>query len=75
MVSDSAALCDVAQVLESEKDNVKALYRRASARIDLCEFELAGSDLRTVLELDPNNRCVDVHSTAGCNAVQHAATQ
>ncbi|KAJ1696961.1 hypothetical protein LUZ63_005473 [Rhynchospora breviuscula] len=46
------------KVLEMESTNVKALYRRAQAYIQLADFDLAELDIKKALELDPNNRDV-----------------
>jgi len=53
VTSSAFFLC---QVLEIESCNVKALYRRAQAYIELYDLELAKTDLRKALELDPNNK-------------------
>ncbi|KAI3833806.1 hypothetical protein MKX03_011371, partial [Papaver bracteatum] len=45
-------------VLEIESRNVKALYRRAQAYINLVDFDLAELDIKKALEIDPNNRDV-----------------
>lgn len=39
-----------------ESKNVKALYRRAQANINLDEFILAENDIKKALEIEPNNR-------------------
>lgn len=44
------------QVLELESTNVKALYRRAQAYIELADLELAELDVKKALEIDPDNR-------------------
>lgn len=44
------------QVLELETTNVKALYRRAQAYIQLTDLDLAELDIKKALEIDPNNR-------------------
>jgi FK506-binding protein 4/5 len=46
------------KVLESESTNVKALYRRAQAYINLADLDLAEIDIKKALEIDPNNRDV-----------------
>ncbi|XP_057795094.1 peptidyl-prolyl cis-trans isomerase FKBP62-like [Salvia miltiorrhiza] len=46
------------KVLEVDDKNVKALYRRAQAYINLVELELAKKDIKKALEIDPNNRDV-----------------
>eukprot|EP00747_Dinoflagellata_sp_TGD_P058953 gnl/TRDRNA2_/TRDRNA2_151349_c0_seq1.p1 gnl/TRDRNA2_/TRDRNA2_151349_c0~~gnl/TRDRNA2_/TRDRNA2_151349_c0_seq1.p1 ORF type:complete len:575 (-),score=154.49 gnl/TRDRNA2_/TRDRNA2_151349_c0_seq1:139-1863(-) len=43
-------------VLDSEPDNVKALFRRASACIAVHEWPEATADLRRLLELEPENK-------------------
>lgn len=44
------------KVLEVDDKNVKALYRRAHAYINLVELELAENDIKKALEIDPGNR-------------------
>lgn len=39
-----------------ESTNVKGLYRRAQAYIQLADFDLAELDIKKALEIDPNNR-------------------
>ncbi|KAJ4838881.1 Peptidyl-prolyl cis-trans isomerase fkbp65 [Turnera subulata] len=46
------------KVLELESQNVKALYRRAQAYIQLADLDLAEFDVKKALEIDPNNRDV-----------------
>ncbi|KAL5711713.1 peptidylprolyl isomerase [Ranunculus cassubicifolius] len=46
------------KVLELETNNVKALYRRAQAYIQLADLDLAEFDIKKALEIDPNNRDV-----------------
>ncbi|CAN1302161.1 Peptidyl-prolyl cis-trans isomerase FKBP62 [Linum perenne] len=46
------------KVLEMDSRNVKALYRRAQAYIQLADLELAEFDIKKALEIDPNNRDV-----------------
>ncbi|KAL5213803.1 hypothetical protein ABZP36_002955 [Zizania latifolia] len=46
------------KVLELESTNVKALYRRAQAYIELADLELAEFDVKKALEIDPDNRDV-----------------
>ncbi|KAI4374419.1 hypothetical protein MLD38_012416 [Melastoma candidum] len=48
------------KVLELESTNVKALYRRAQAYIQLTDFDLAEFDIKKALEIDPENRDVKV---------------
>ncbi|KAI8574213.1 hypothetical protein RHMOL_Rhmol01G0337300 [Rhododendron molle] len=44
------------KVLELESKNVKALYRRAQAYINLADLDLAEFDIKKALEIDPDNR-------------------
>jgi FK506-binding protein 4/5 len=44
------------KVLELESTNVKALYRRAQAYMELSDLDLAEFDVKKALEIDPNNR-------------------
>lgn len=44
------------KVLELESTNVKALYRRAQAHIELLDLDYAETDIKKALELDPNNK-------------------
>jgi FK506-binding protein 4/5 len=46
------------KVLELESTNVKALYRRTQAYIELADLELAELDVKKALEIDPDNRDV-----------------
>ncbi|KAJ8560734.1 hypothetical protein K7X08_022594 [Anisodus acutangulus] len=46
------------KVLEIESANVKALYRRAQAYMNVADLDLAEFDIRKALEIDPNNRDV-----------------
>ncbi|KAK7083442.1 hypothetical protein SK128_001155, partial [Halocaridina rubra] len=43
------------KVLKLDKQNVKALYRRAVANTEIQNYELAEEDLRSALLFDPNN--------------------
>lgn len=43
-------------MLELESSNVKALYRRAQAYIQLADLDLAEFDIKKALDIDPNNR-------------------
>ena len=46
-------------MLETESTNVKALYRRAQAYMNMADLDLAEFDIKKALEIDPNNRyCV-----------------
>lgn len=53
---EAAKLCT--KVLELDSQNVKALYRRVQAYIQLADLELAEADIKKALEIDPNNRDV-----------------
>ena len=46
------------KVLEIESRNVKALYRRAQAYIQLADLDLAELDIKKALEIDPDNKDV-----------------
>ncbi|XP_047310595.1 peptidyl-prolyl cis-trans isomerase FKBP62-like [Impatiens glandulifera] len=46
------------KVLELDSRNVKALYRRAQAYMNQADLDLAESDLKKALEIDPDNRDV-----------------
>ena len=46
------------KVLDLESRNVKALYRRAQAYIQLADLDLAEFDIKKALEIDPDNRDV-----------------
>ncbi|XP_057808471.1 peptidyl-prolyl cis-trans isomerase FKBP62-like [Salvia miltiorrhiza] len=46
------------KVLELESSNVKALYRRAQAYMNLADLDLAEIDIKKALEIDPANRDV-----------------
>ncbi|XP_061366694.1 peptidyl-prolyl cis-trans isomerase FKBP62-like [Gastrolobium bilobum] len=46
------------KVLDLESTNVKALYRRAQAYMELTDLDLAEFDIKKALELDPDNRDV-----------------
>lgn len=46
------------KVLELDGKNVKALYRRAQAYIQLVDLDLAEMDIKKALEIDPDNRDV-----------------
>ncbi|KAI3772846.1 hypothetical protein L6452_04040 [Arctium lappa] len=48
------------KVLEMESRNVKALYRRAQAYINVEDLDLAELDIKKALEIDPDNRDVKV---------------
>jgi tetratricopeptide (TPR) repeat protein len=46
------------QVLELEPENLKALYRRLQAYVQIGELELAHADIAKALRIDPENKCV-----------------
>ncbi|PWA88994.1 70 kDa peptidyl-prolyl isomerase [Artemisia annua] len=46
------------KVLELESTNVKALYRRAQAHMNLADLDLAEIDIKKALEIDPDNKDV-----------------
>lgn len=48
-------VCAKTQVLEKDGGNVKALYRRAQARLALGEFVEAETDLKRALLEEPGN--------------------
>ena len=52
--SAASALCS--RVLERDPQNVKALYRRACARLELQEYLEARRDLASAAKLEPTNR-------------------
>lgn len=52
------------KVLELESRNVKALYRRAQAYIQLADLDLAEFDIKKALEIDPDNRDVKLEHKA-----------
>ncbi|KAG6478260.1 hypothetical protein ZIOFF_061695 [Zingiber officinale] len=52
------------KVLELESRNVKALYRRAQAYIQLADLDLAELDIKKALEIDPENRDVKIEYKA-----------
>lgn len=43
-------------MLELDGKNVKALYRRAQAYMNLADLDLAEIDIKKALEIDPDNR-------------------
>lgn len=53
---EAEKLCS--KVLELDGQNVKALYRRAQAYIQLVDLDLADIDIKRALEIDPDNRDV-----------------
>lgn len=51
---EASKLCT--KVLELETTNVKALYRRAQAYMNMADLDLAEFDIKKALEIDPENR-------------------
>ncbi|KAL3633269.1 Peptidyl-prolyl cis-trans isomerase fkbp65 [Castilleja foliolosa] len=51
---ETVKLCT--KVLELESTNVKALYRRAQAYMNMADLDLAEFDIKKALEIDPDNR-------------------
>ena len=43
-------------MLHLEEKNVKALFRRATARFELKEFSKANEDIKAALEIDPESK-------------------
>ncbi|KAG9446021.1 hypothetical protein H6P81_012149 [Aristolochia fimbriata] len=52
------------KVLDLESRNVKALYRRAQAYIQLADLDLAELDIKKALEIDPDNRDIKLEYRA-----------
>ncbi|KAI3676889.1 hypothetical protein L1987_86503 [Smallanthus sonchifolius] len=52
----AAKLCT--KVLDADSKNVKAIYRRVQAYIQLVDLDLAEMDIKKALEIDPDNRDV-----------------
>lgn len=52
--ADAKKACN--NVLKEEKENVKALYRRAQCDVELKNFMECMADLKKVIELDPQNK-------------------
>ncbi|KAG2580128.1 70 kDa peptidyl-prolyl isomerase-like [Panicum virgatum] len=52
------------KVLELDSQNVKALYRRVQAYMQLADLELAEADIKKALEIDPDNRDVKLEYRA-----------
>jgi len=52
----SAAKKSCSNVLKDERENVKALFRRAQADVAMKNFEIAMSDLKKCIEIDPQNK-------------------
>jgi len=51
---DAKKACE--EVLKVDTSNVKALYRRAQAQLGLNEFSDCMSDIKRILEIDPQNK-------------------
>ncbi|TQD98001.1 hypothetical protein C1H46_016365 [Malus baccata] len=60
-------LVSFAKVLDLDSRNVKALYRRAQAYIQLVDLDLAELDIKKALEIDPDNRDVKLETGAGAD--------
>ncbi|CAL5416868.1 unnamed protein product [Camellia sinensis] len=58
------------KVLEIDGRNVKALYRRAQAYIQLVDLDLAEIDIKKALEIDPNNRYEMIYRGMCCRDVK-----
>eukprot|EP00515_Schizochytrium_aggregatum_P001271 CAMPEP_0202036386 /NCGR_PEP_ID=MMETSP0962-20130828/1516_1 /ASSEMBLY_ACC=CAM_ASM_000488 /TAXON_ID=4773 /ORGANISM="Schizochytrium aggregatum, Strain ATCC28209" /LENGTH=477 /DNA_ID=CAMNT_0048600459 /DNA_START=105 /DNA_END=1538 /DNA_ORIENTATION=- len=56
--NNSEAAKHATNVLETDSENVKALFRRAQARLNTASFSEAKADLLAALKVDPNNRSV-----------------
>lgn len=52
------------KVLDLDSSNVKALYRRAQAYIQMADLDLAEFDIKKALEIDPDNRDVKLEYKA-----------
>nr|WMP39840.1 FKBP62 [Solanum melongena] len=52
------------KVLELDSANVKALYRRAQAYMNMADLDLAEFDIKKALEIDPDNRDVKLEYKA-----------
>lgn len=52
--ADAISNCE--KVLDIDKNNIKALYRRGQAWMSLADFEKANADLLSAKELDPQNK-------------------
>ncbi|XP_057509366.1 peptidyl-prolyl cis-trans isomerase FKBP62-like [Actinidia eriantha] len=52
------------KALELDSKNVKALYRRAQAYINLADLDLAEFDIKKALEIEPDNRDVKLEYKA-----------
>ncbi|KAK7099365.1 peptidyl-prolyl cis-trans isomerase FKBP4-like [Littorina saxatilis] len=51
---DAEAACNI--VLETEPQNVKAIFRRGQSRLERCDYGPAAGDFAQVLELEPSNK-------------------
>ena len=55
----SHVICLANEVLESNPDNVKLLYRRGVAHLETKDFDAARRDLVKAHGLDPSNRAIN----------------
>ncbi|RLM60461.1 70 kDa peptidyl-prolyl isomerase [Panicum miliaceum] len=55
------------KVLELDSQNVKALYRRVQAYMQLADLELAEADIKKALEIDPDNSTKSDGGNAAAN--------
>lgn len=66
------AIALASKVLDRDKDNVKALYRRAVARGRLKDFERAAVDMTNAIKLDPTNSLARKYLAAYKNELYEA---
>lgn len=52
---DSCAILEL-QVLNKDSQNIKAFFRRGTARMHLADFDAAKADLREAIRLDPKSK-------------------
>lgn len=50
-------------MLDIESTNVKGLYRRAQAYMQLGDLDLAEFDIKKALDVDPDNRYMTLNKT------------
>ena len=55
------AIKNCSKVLEQEPKNIKALYRRGSAYIEINKLDLAEEDFKKGLETEPDNKLLREH--------------
>lgn len=59
-------------MLDIESTNVKGLYRRAQASMQLGDLDLAEIDVKKALEVEPDNRYMQymqMINTFGCDSI------